>query len=48
MPYTARKTSAVKGKPWAIVHAKTGKAVGHSRTKSNAMKSAAVRNARHR
>lgn len=47
MPFTARKTNAKKGKPWSIVNKKTGRTVGHSTSKSKAMKSASIRNRGH-
>ena len=44
MPYVARK----QGKKWAIVHAHTGKVVGHSDSKKKAQASARARNAHHK
>lgn len=41
MPYTTRKS----GKGYSIVNKKTGKTVGHSKTKSDAQKSINARNA---
>ena len=43
MPYTVRKSRRKSG-GYDIVHAKTGKMVGHSKTKRKAKASARIRN----